>query len=189
MTKETISTGSKSANKPTDLKQFNKTTQHIVKKSKTKKPTCRSESQFANKSQQKKIPFMAVYLEQDTRWASVKRQKQNMTVRLDSQYLGVYVSRAAPPTQLRPEILLFLTLNLQEETSYSTSVSQEDPRSLPPYEQPMAADPGGHRQVVRGNSSCRAALVSHSLKVSNKNLIQQSSYCIVNPLSTRCVSW
>ena len=152
---------------------------------------CRSQSQFAHKSQQKKTPSMAVCLEQDTWRASAKRQRWNTTVRLDRQYLGAQVSRAALPTQLRPEIWLLLTFNLQKKTSYLSQWARRMHITSPSLGAtlPVAADPGGHGRAVRGSSGCRAAFFGHSLKVSNKNLIQQSSYWIVNPLSTRCVSW
>lgn len=162
MTKETINTGTKSANKPTDLKRFDKTTQ-IVKKTKgkkKKKSISRSKSQFANKSQQKKNDSIHGRLFGVRRDEQLRRDEMKH-VWWATDSTGSAWSRAAPPT-------------LQHWA--------------PVFPYLESSNPGGHGRAAGGNPKCRASSFSRSLKVSSKNLIQQSSYCIADPLSTRCVS-
>lgn len=113
MTKGTVNTGTKSANKLTDLEEFNKTTQKIIiiKKKQTQKSMGRNKRQFANNSQQKEIPFMAVDVEQDTRRASATRQRRNTSARVESRCLGAQASRAALPHSRDPRCWFSLPLS------------------------------------------------------------------------------
>lgn len=144
MTKETRNTGTKSANKSTDLKQFNKTMQQIVKTSKPKNLHTEAKASLQtnlNRRRKRVHSWQSV-------WSKTRdeHQRRDTTVSPDRQHLGAFASRAAPPTRPRPEIRFFLTFGLQKETSYQPPVIQEDPRNLPPSGAtlPTAADPGGH---------------------------------------------
>lgn len=50
---------------------------------------------------------------------SISEGRDETTVRLDRQYWKVHMNKADLPTQLKSENLFFLTLKLQEGTSYS----------------------------------------------------------------------